>query len=202
MNKDELMKLYNQLTSMNTSLAAQAGKSTISDGTWDIFNKKMSILANALNDDHFLELQVRPKTDHRGGYFMIPSDLIAKVYSATSYLFEQYTKDYTTNYPHPPSGKKDDQASQVSVNQVQNSKQDQTQTMEVNIEFNQTFKYIIEKITNATTLYQDGTPEKSFINKLKNIISTAKSTAEIIKLIVVTGAEFGLTAAMLSAILN
>lgn len=93
--------------------------------------------------------------------------------------------------------------SQTSVlSQGQGSTQAQVTEVQVsvNVEFNQTLTYMTESIVEARVLYREGTKERTFLDKLKDGVSTAKTTADLIKMIMSAAIQFGITTEVLGQI--
>ena len=186
---NDIKKIYLQLKALNESLVHNTNDKSrlITDsGVWESFNNTLSTLFNMTQDSHYESLKVHP-TDHVLEH-VSPSSFASSVYQATSYLFEtQKTSNLSDEYP-PEKPK----AIGGGITQTTISQQENSQNTSINIEFNQTLTYITEVLVEAKSEYPEGTKERAFIDKVKSGLSTAKSTAEIIKLILGTGSELGI----------
>ena len=186
---NEIKKIYLQLKALNESLVHNTNNtsSLITDsGVWENFNNTLTTLFDMTQDSHYESLKVNP-TDHVLEHVSAPS-FASSVYQATSYLFEtQKTSALSDEYP--PDRPK---ATNGGITQTTISSQENSQNTSINIEFNQTLTYITEVLVEAKSEYPEGTKERAFIDKVKAGLATAKSTAEIIKLILATGSELGI----------
>lgn len=203
MDAQQLVKVYNGLNSINLSLSLLGTQTTIHDGSWEHFNKLVDQAAQLTSDDHITTSKIQSSTDHKGRPFVRVGEYATKVYAATRYIYDQYHEQYFDDDIQPPTLKGTSSYSPANViHNTQNQEAHQSQKTEVNIEFNQTFQYVTEQLIRAEDKFKDGTPEKGFINKLKSVVSTARSTADIIKLIAATAAETGLAAEALKRIFS
>lgn len=203
MDSKQLLKIYNGLNSINLSLSLMGTTTTMHDGSWEHFNSLIEQAAQLTSDQHFLTSKIQASSGHRGQPFVRVNDYASKVFAATSYLYDQYHEDYFDDDVRPPTlgGKISGSSSPAHViNNTQHQESSQSQNTEINIEFNQTFQYVTEQLIHAEEKFEDGSPEKGFIQKMKSVLSTARSTADIIKLIAVTAAETGLAAEALKKI--
>lgn len=204
MDAKQLLKIYNGLNSINLSLSLMGTTTTIHDGSWEHFNKLVDEAAQLTSDQHLTTSKIQGLSDHKGRPFVRVTEYATKVFAATRYLYDQYHEDYFDDDVQPPtlgggSSRGTSTPSHV-INNTQNQEARQNQSTEVNIEFNQTFQYVTEQLIRAEDKFDDGTPEKGFISKMKAVVSTARSTADIIKLIAATAAETGLAVEALKKI--
>lgn len=201
--EDHYRKIYFKLNSLNDSLLplAQNSSNTIHDNLWDGFNALLDELAKLSEDTYYLALKVTP-TRMGSRSFILASNFSIKVYQALSYLYS--TQDnYLDELSQPQKPKSPaDKGQSITQNavQAQDQKNTQKQEVEVNIEFNQTLSYMTEALIEARSLYKEGTKERSFLDKLKNSVIMAKSTADLIKMIASAAAEFGISADVLRQI--
>lgn len=186
---NEIKKIYLQLKALNESLVHNTNNksSLITDsGIWENFNNTLSSLVGITQDQHYESLKVHP-TDHVLEHVSAPS-FASNVYQATSYLFEtqktsKLSDEYPPERPKPTNG---------GITQTTISSQENSQNTNINIEFNQTLTYVTEMLVEAKSDYPEGTKERTFIDKVKAGLTTTKSTAEIIKLILATASELGI----------
>ena len=190
--KDNLLKIYSRVNAMNKSSTVYASKSVVSSSAWRSFNNAMDQAFSQTNDDHFQELKLSPLA--RGNDIVRSEDYIANVHRAASYLHEQYVQEET--YPPDRPGISNSPGIQLT----QNQDVAQIQSTDITIEFNQSLQFVTEMLTKSEDNFEEGTLERNFVSKLKSVISAAKSTADIIKLIALTAAEFNLTAEALKKI--
>jgi hypothetical protein len=88
------------------------------------------------------------------------------------------------------------------ISQTFQQSQDNHQVTEVSVEFNQTIISLTEILTKKEAELDEGTPEKGFVQKLKSLLAGAKSGLDVIRLIMVLAAEFGLTVAQIKDLLS
>ncbi len=174
-------KTYFKLHSLNDSLLpiAQDSNATMHDNSWEMFNGLLDELTRLTKDNHYQALKISPT--RRGSLqILLATDFSIKVYQALSYLY-QTQPDYLDEEvaPQKPTVKdgKGQNITQTSV-LSQEQQNDQKQHVEVNVEFNQTLSYMTEALVEAKSQFPDGTKERSFLDKLKESITTAKTTAE------------------------
>lgn len=201
-------KAFFKLNSLNDSLLplAQDPSHMLRDATqWNTFNSLMDELARVTQDTHYLTLKAEPS--RFGNHpMMSTSNLSVKVYQAVTYLHS--TQDgYLDEFPQPknPADLARKGSGQViTQNAVANQDQKATQKQEttVNVEFNQTLAYMTEAITEARSQFKEGTNERKFLDKLKESVVMAKTTADLIKMIASAAAQFGITAEVLKKIFS
>lgn len=199
---DNLHNLYIRLTSLNDSLLGSASNrsATIHDAsTWNGFNSTLDEIAKLTSDPYYATLKITPHASS-SRQFVLVSDLSTKVYQATNYLFETQKDTYIqdgTQSPRRPQTPEGNSISQT-VHQAQDNKQ--SQRTEVNIEFNQTLQYMTEAIFEAKSKYPEGSKERTFIDKLKDGITAAKTTADLVKMIMSLAVQLGITTEVLGEI--
>lgn len=197
----DLNNLYIRLNALNDSLIPRAGNAgaTINDqSTWGGFNTTLDELTRMTNDPHYATLKISPNHLNSRSFVLV-SNLSTKVYQAVSYLYEtqRHTGLREAYSPQRPQSSGGGSISQT-VHQAQENAQ--SQVTEVNVEFNQTLTYIIEVIVEAKANYPEGSKERTFLDKLKEGISTAKTTADLIKMIMTLAIQLGITTEVLSEI--
>lgn len=204
MGEQQLRKIYNGLNSINMSLSLLGSTTTTRDESWEHFNSLVDQASKITSDEYILTYKIQSRQSTNCNYVVI-AEYAAKVYGATRYLYDQYHEQYFDDDVQPPTlggkGSSSNSPSQV-FNNTQNQEARQSQSTEINIEFNQTFQYVTEQLIRAEDKFEDGTPEKGFISKLKGVISTARSTVDIIKMIAATAAETGLAVEALKKIFS
>jgi hypothetical protein len=123
-----------------------------------------------------------------------------KVYQATDYLYETQKSAYIQEGTRPPRRPQTAEGNSISqtVHQAQDNKQ--SQRTEVNIEFNQTLTYMTEVIVEAKSKYPEGSKERTFLDKLKDGITTAKTTTDLVKMIMSLAVQLGITTEVLGEI--
>ncbi len=193
--------LYIRLTTLNDSLLPRStnGSATIHDApTWNGFNLIMDELANLTQEPYYTSLKITPNNINSRPFVLV-SNLSTKVYQAANYLFETQ-KTNSLREAYPPQRPKT--ADNGSVSQTVHQAQDniQSQVTEVNVEFNQTLTYVTEMVIEAKSKYPEGTKERTFLDKLKDGIATAKTTADIVKMIMTLAVQLGITTEVLGEI--
>jgi hypothetical protein len=185
----DLLKIYRYLSGLNTALIHSSEHGTIRDGSWQKYNHTIGELKSGLNDDYFKEyiVSIHSFKDRQS---VDKGEFQRKVYSAAKYLHDQYSQvgDYT-HTPEINNSNGDSSAPQAIAYQTQSS----NQNTEVNIEFNSTLMQIAESLAKAEENHPESTSkENKFIKKLKSLLPAAKTTLEIMSLILKCAKEFGL----------
>lgn len=196
-----LNNLYIRISALNDSLIPRAGNAsaTIHDQSiWSGFNTILDELTTLTNDPYYATLKISPNRLNSRSFVLI-SNLSTKVYQATSYLFETQKNAELMDVQAPQRPRVNDGS---SVSQTVHQAQDnaQSQVTNVNIEFNQTLTYMTEVIVEARAKYPEGSKERTFLDKLKDGISTAKSTADLIKMVMTLAVQLGITTEVLGEI--
>lgn len=206
--EDTYRKAFIKLNALNDSLLplAQDPSHQLTDATqWNTFNGLMDELAKVSEDTHYLSLKAQPFM-FGSKPMMSTSNLSVKVYQAVSYLYatqDAYLDEFTPP-KNPADHSKKGSGQVITQNAVANQDQraSQTQQTTVNVEFNQTLAYMTEAITEARSEFKEGTNERKFLDKLKESVVLAKSTADLIKMIASAAAQFGITAEVLKQIFS
>ncbi len=202
---DKLHNLYIRLTSLNDSLlagiaSATSRSATIRDaGTWEGFNSALDEIFNLTKDPYYTTLKVTPHNTS-SSRFVLLTEMSTKVYQATDYLFETQKAAYIQEGTRPPQRPNTPGGNSISQTVHQAQESTQSQITEVNVEFNQTLTYITEVVVEAKSKYPEGTKERTFLDKLKDGISTAKSTADLLKMIMTLAVQLGITTEVLGEI--
>lgn len=201
--EEEYRKIFYRLNALNDTLisAAQNHGSSISDGSWDSFNASLATLNNITNDDHYLTLKVIPRNG-TARLIVSTSTFSMKVYQAVKYLYDTQNSALFNDEPPQKPSVKNGEGNSISHTAVmsQDQRNSQSQRTEINIEFNQTLTYMTEVIVESRLKYPEGTKERTFIDKLKDTISTAKTTADLIKMIMTLAVQYGISAEVLKEI--
>ncbi len=204
-DESHLRKTYNGLNSINLSMPLYGTATTINDGSWNHFNQLIDEAAKYTDDKQFLTYRIESSSvGNSGRHFVRINEYAPKVHAAARYFYDQYHELYFDEDTQPPALDRNNTTSPSSqvINNNQSQENRQSQLTEINFEFKQTFQYVTEQLIRSEDNYEEGTSEKSFINKLKGAIATARSTADIIKLIVLLAAETGIAAESLKNIFS
>lgn len=184
-------KVYNYLNGLNTSLIYSSEAGVIRDNSWEKYNSILKELEAFYSDSLFKEYQVsiRPingtPTVNRG-------EFQRKVFGATQYLHEQYLDEWTLP-PKTNDAPNGNTTPQAVVHQTQSNQQ----STEVNVEFNITLMQMSEVLAKAEENYPDtNSLENKFIKKIKELLPTAKSSIEIISLVLKCAKDFGIDPAV------
>lgn len=197
MQSTSLKQIYLRINALNDALLSMLARNscaTLHDNSWDSFNTDMDTLRNITSDAHYQSLKISPT--HGNNRLMIAvSNYSIKVYQAVKYLYDTYGDSELSSAYGPTNPQNYNNTgntfSQTSVLN-QDQKNNQTQTTEINIEFNQTLMYITEAVVEAKSKFKEGTKERNFIDKLKNAITLTKNTADLIKTIMMVAVEYGI----------
>lgn len=196
MDRTQATKIYNILTTLNSTLVHNQSQSYINDSSWNRFNSTVAELAEAYKDDVFKDYIVEVKHNSHLGQFVQTEEFKRKVYAATSYLHQQYLGDFTV----PPE--RNNATSSVPGTVVTQTQTAQQQT-DVNVEFNVTLVQLSELLTKAEAQFPDeNSNENKFIKRLKQALPFAKSSVEILAAVLKTANEFGVSPADLLKMLG
>lgn len=203
--EDKYQKIYYKINSLNDSLLplAQNPSATMQDNSWELFNGFLDELVTLTKDEYYGALKVHPV--RRGSLqILLASDLSIKVYQALSYLYK--TQDQYLDEDTPPQKPviKNATGQNITQNSVltQDQQNDQKQDVQVNIEFNQTLTYMTEALVEAKQSFKENSKERKFLDTLKESITTAKTTADLIKMIAAAAVQFGITPEVLAQIFH
>lgn len=204
MDLDELKKIYLRLNALNDALLSTARNpsATLSDNSWDSYNSSLDRLRTLTSDDHYATLKVTPNQVGRRSV-LLASNFSIKVYQAVKYLHDMYGGNELNSQSAPSrpqtSVNNGNTFSQTSV-LTQDQDNIQSQITDVHVEFNQTLSYITEVIIESRSKYNEGTKERTFLDKLKDGIITAKTTADLVKIILTTAVQCGISTEFLAEI--
>lgn len=206
MDVNELKKIYIKLNALNDALfqtTARNPSASLSDNSWDSYNSNLDKLSTLTSDDHYTTLKVTPNQVGRRSV-LLASNFSIKAYQAVKYLHDMYGGDElsTQSAPSKPQTTNSNSGHTFSQTSVVTQDQDNTQSQvtDVHIEFNQTLTYINEVIFESRSKYEEGTKERTFLDKLKDGIVTAKTTADLVKIILTTAVQCGISTEFLAEI--
>lgn len=199
---NEIKSIYIKLLALNVTLLSRVGPNAIvNDGSWGSFNQLLGRLEALTQDDYYSTLKVKPMDASGDMPWVLVSSFGSKVYQAAHYLYAtRKSGELSDQYPPESPKARDGEGMTQTAIFASTQENAQSQTSTITIEFNQTLTYMTEAIVEARGLYSEGTKERTFLNKLKEGISTAKSTAELIKMIMLIATQYGLTVAELAKI--
>jgi hypothetical protein len=141
---------------------------------WNMFNSTLSRL-NVVTDNRYVEFQLHATNDRPGGPLYLSVDYYR---SNLSGLIFRLHADYFPN--NPPYVTKSE-----SGNIVLNQNIHQEQTIYINL-----FK---EQIEEKISSYEEGSMEKSFLEKLKGYVDTTNNITDIVRTTVGLAKKFGLS---------
>lgn len=186
----DLEKTYNYLNGLNTSLIHSTEYDSLRDGSWNKYHEILGQLVSETGDSMFNEYKVHVR-DVGMRTTTIPAvskgEFQRKVYGATLYLHENYLSETTL----APARNTTTGASSPAT--VVHQVQENHQSTEVNIEFNVTLVQLSEALTKAEAKHPDPeSKENKFIKTVKASLPVAKSSLEIMKLVLDCATKFGL----------
>lgn len=187
MDKEKLQKvkvIYEQLLGLFHGLGTPTAKDGHrSGGPLIQFRHSVEELSRITGEDlnHFLP----ETTDNTEGAWYAPVDLKAQVSSLLSWVRASYLPD--TDAPHyiQPS------AATTSISQTVNQEVSVMQVVTLDI---------AELLTSKQADFEEGTPERTFIERVKSGLRGVKDTAALLALIMQTAQQCGLSADQLRSI--
>jgi hypothetical protein len=190
---DLLIKLYNLLCSLITSLTPEITKLNLRDGSGEKFNGYIDELISLTNDKKLNDFKVPVYSIQRtGGRYVMGEAYVRQLSGLVNYL---WSADETINYycPAPPDVKFSKSGPSTTFNNQVKAEQQTHQTTNVHIEFTQTIVTVTEALTNLERDYPDeSTKENKFAKAVKKGLPKVKNTLGIISLILTVANELGL----------
>ena len=176
MKKEELMPLYSELQGYLLQVpAAETTHDTIFDNSvWEQYNECVSLLTKISGKDYSRFL-IKPTCSEDTGSFIGLVTYRQKLGGLISRLHGEYFGDE----PAPFSGGPD---TIITQSQQQNQSVNVQMLLEIQSK-------IDEKIAN----YDEGSKEKSFLQKLKGSLSSISNITQLIRLLFAAAKECGLT---------
>ncbi len=174
----------------------QNQSTAIKDRSWESYNSLLEKVIVLTKEDSLSDLMIVPDNAGPTPYVMA-SEFSSKVFRLVNYLYEEYVDDITLTYPTSPSASRNPTTS-PSLSQTFS----QNQSTEINIEFNQTLTFFNDAITSAKSEYKEGTKERNFLDTLKTGIQAARSAVDLVKIVLTTSAQYGITLELLQHMLN
>lgn len=162
--------------------APEPGSITRNDFFWNQFNKAIDELSE-LGNKGYEKFRINPKTGQFGSYIDLSSyrgslgGLIAKLHA--DYFLEESA----------PFG--------TLPSTIITTTQNQNQSVKIEIAVEMT-----ELITNKIKQYEEGSAERSFLERIRQGVKEGKGLIELVNLILKTGAEFGLTISTMAQLLS
>lgn len=180
-----LIRLYEKLCALLTSLPPDIHKRTLKDRSGERFNTYIDQLTSLVPDGPLDDFKVEILTN-QSTPFVMGEAYIRQLSALTRYLYK--TNPVIGYYcAYPPEGKfsKDSSAASppTTVNNHLYSKQESTQTTTINIEFTQTVVSLAEALTRFEANNPDpNSKENVFARTLKKSLPMVKDTLGIIAL--------------------
>jgi len=196
MDMEKLKQLYGELQAINDGAYSLGESDMPALQTVQRFYSIVNLIAQETGNPDLNSYSVRIRELQPGGRQIANrGDFKQNVYTFTRIMHENYLKDNSLPPQRPQVSE-----SSIPIHQTFQQQQSNNQTNEISVEFNQTLITLSEILTQKEQEYESDAPEKGFIEKLKSKLATVRSTIDVVKLILVIAAEFGLTMAQLSAI--
>lgn len=176
--KEQVRPLYSELQGYLSQAPGEASRQTefYEESNWGAFHSTISEL-NTLTGKNYDKFKVTPLHAGGGSQFVRVTEYRTKLSGLISRLHGEYFSDEREPFSGMPS---------TIITQTQN----QSQNIQILLEI----QSVIDK--NLTTV-EDPT-EKSFLQKIKDSLSSVKNITELLNLILATGSSMGLTVEQIS----
>jgi hypothetical protein len=200
MDNAELKKLYYEIEAINVGTTTLGPNESPSLNTVHRFNAILEEFAQKSGDQNITNYSVRINRRPNSRIESVrPSDLRQNAYTVASVIYDSHLNQSSLP-PTKPSPAAFGQPSPISQTFQQN--QDNNQSTQISVEFNQTIISLTEMLTKKEVELDDGTPEKGFVQKLKSVLASAKGVLDVIRMILTLATEFGLTANQVKNLLS
>lgn len=186
-NSDQLRRSYNKLFGLNYGLINSGRTGYMQQHEWVNFNTEVEALAEILGDDHIKSFTIIPKRMNSQNHVNV-NDFTSSVNGLLHYIYREYENMIDVDEPPVAGGSSPANYTTAPVNVNQSN----SQATSISIEFNQTILSLNENLTRKESDYDEGSKERNFITKLKEALPTAKSTLEVISLILKVGSQLKL----------
>ena len=190
---EPLIKLYELLCSLITSLTPEITSLTLRDGSGERLNGYIDELRNLTNDDKLNDFKLSIQTSARGGTPYVSGEAyVRQLNGIVNYLFKI---DPVISYycSGPPNPKFSRPGSSPTFNNQFQAQQHTQQTTHVQVEFTQTIITITEALTNIEREFPDeSSKENKFAKALKKSLPLAKDTLGIVALVLKVASEVGI----------
>lgn len=183
MTKEKIGPIYSELQGYLSQAPEIRGDIEVSSDLSLIeqYNEALDELNN-ISDKNYDRFKIKEK------------EVFSELFNVTNYrsklggLIARLHREYFSEEPAPFSG---------MPNTIINQTQQQTQSFQV-----QMLLEIQSKIDEKISEFKEGTKEKSFLDKIKDSLSSIRNTTELLALILKSGKDFGLTVKQILNILK
>lgn len=188
-----LIKLYERLCALLSSLPADITSRSLTDGAGERFNGYVEEIVGLTNDSTLRDFKVESFSVN--SRLHVKGEAYARQLEAlTNYLYktDEVIGYYCGNPPVLRVGKSVGSGS-TTVNNHLKADQQVSQSINVQVEFNQTIVNITEALTNLEHEYPDElSRENKFAKLLKKALPLAKDSLGIISLVLTIAGEVGI----------
>jgi len=182
MNKETIRPIYMELQGYLSQAPKPTDRMEIYEETfWNQLNNAITLL-NEITGNDYRRFCIEPKFESDLGNMIDLNAYRLKLGGLINNLYGQYFADEVEPFSGKPS---------TIINQQQS--QSQHQEVFVKILFD-----IRDKIDEQLPMVADGSPEKSFLNKLKDSLSSISSIAGLLNTIFTLASQYGLSMEQLS----
>lgn len=191
MESQELINIYTEIAAANTAARGLVGYARPGIESVQRFNSLVDLAAEQTGNHGLTSYKVTLSPIGKSGRYSVNSDEYKHaVYTVARILHETHLPNSTI----PPDEPSASQGASGGTSIAPHFHQAQTsqQSTQVHVELNQTIIALTELLTKKEADYEENTPERSFISKLKSALATATSSVEVFKLVLVIAGEAGL----------
>ncbi len=185
MTKEKIRPIYSELQGYLSQAPKPEDVYTEDSSLWSQYNETINEL-NEISGKDYNRFQITEENITKGdGYISIK---VSTYRSKLSGLIARLHGEYFSDELAPFSG---------MPNTIINQTQQQNQSFQV-----QMLLEIQSKIDEKISEFKEGTKEKSFLDKIKDSLSSIRNTKELLALILRSGKDFGLTVEQILNILK
>lgn len=184
MNRETIRPIYMELQGYLSQAPKPADRMEIYEETfWNQLNNAINLL-NEITGNDYNRFAIEPKFETGVGKFIDLNAYRLKLGGLINNLYGQYFPDEAEPFSGKPS---------TIINQQQS--QNQHQQVFVKILFD-----VRDKIDEKLPTLADGSPEKTFLQKLKDSLSSISSIAGLLNTIFTLASQYGVSIDQLSTI--
>ncbi len=187
----ELIKLYELLHALATSLPSTIATLSLRDGTGERFNSYIDEIISITHDNRLNDFKTRRYQVHSRIYTS-GEEYSRQLIGALHYLHQV---DETLNYYcETPPVLKSNEGSQPTINNQMSTQQNVNQSTNVEIEIRQTMLQLSDQLSEIERAHPDeSSKENQFAKKLKEILPTLNGSLDLVSKILKVAAQVGIS---------
>ncbi len=186
--KEEIRPLYSELQGCLKSLSHLSENSVIKTAQdWDNFNKTIDELIELTGED-YTRFKLKPSIPAQNAFGQAAFIKVNNFKIQASNLISRIYGKYFADEKNPLDG---------SPSTIINATQHQNQSVQIEI-----IMEVTELISRKIEQHDEGTPERTFLEQVKEGLKTSKGIVQLIDLILSTASKLGLTTATILQLLS